>query len=230
VYVAYFDEVKSDPTQGQDFYIVGGIVVPADKIAHLEREASNIAEELFGTRELVPSTEFHASYCYFAKAHFKGWAIENRLQALTRLLRLVSETDGVKRVYSAINTPKLASRYSPPETAFLHFVERVEKALPADCPCLLIGDLDDQQAKNMVRDFSRYRQHGTPSAYGIEIKSLVDSVHFCRSHHSRLLQLADVYVFHVAGLYGSRKGYSAERFKELKKEIDLFPSRYKVWP
>jgi hypothetical protein len=33
----------------------------------------------------------------------------------------------------------------------------------------------------------------TPWAHGIEIKTVVDTVHFCKSHHSRLIQLADAF-------------------------------------
>lgn len=114
--------------------------------------------------------------------------------------------------------------------AFQHFVERAELAIPKDATALLIGDLDDQQAHNMVREFQRYRQHGTPTKRGIHTKSLVDSVHFCRSHHSRLLQLADVYAFNVAGYFSKRTGRFADMFAKAKKDIDLFPHRYKEWP
>lgn len=230
LYVAYFDEVKANPKQGQHHYLVGGIVVPSDKIKSMEEAVSDLAESTFGTRDLTVNTEFHASYCFGGKGPFKGKPIEQRLTAMASLLRLVAETEGVKRVYAAIDTGKLYKPEKAAETAFLHFVERVEKALPADTPCLMIGDLDDEQATNMVTDFLRYRQNGTPTNYGIKITKLVDSVHFCRSHHSRMLQLADNYLFKVSGAYSGRAGWPTKRLNELLADVSLYPHRYKEWP
>jgi hypothetical protein len=99
-----------------------------------------------------------------------------------------------------------------------------------DRPCVLIGDIDDEQSRNMVRDFSRFRTNGTPWAHGIEIKSVVDSVHFCRSHHSRLIQLADAYAWLVTHGWGGRKGDMAKLVNDAIKGANLFPSRYKYWP
>jgi hypothetical protein len=229
LFVTYFDEVKAMPQNGQNHYIVAGLVVPADLIGQLETAVTDLSEKYFGTRELVTSSEFHASYCYFGKGHFKGRPMAERIEMLAELLKIISEADGLKRVYAAIDTAKLWGGNAP-EVAFQHFVERAELAIPKNATALLIGDLDDQQAHNMVREFQRYRQHGTPTKWGIHIKSLVDSVHFCRSHHSRLLQLADVYAFHVAGYFSKRTGRFADMFAEAKKDIDLFPHRYKEWP
>lgn len=228
--IAYFDEVKAMPQNGQEHYLVGGLVVPLDKIAELEKAVTDLAVEVFESSDLVKETEFHASYCYFGKSQFKGMQPARRVEILVRLARLISETDGVKRVYAAINQPKLYSGTKTPEIAFAHFVERVEMAVPNGTPCLLIGDLDDEQATTMVRDFSRFRQKGTPWAYGIELRSVVDSVHFCRSHHSRLLQLADVYMFIVSGRFGSRKGWMKDLMAEGLKNVELWAHRYKEWP
>jgi hypothetical protein len=230
LYVTYFDEVKSNPKQGQHQYLVGGIIVPADKVSAMEQSVSDLAEATFGTRDLTINTEFHASYCYGGKGHFKGMAIEERLNLIASLLRIISETEGVMRVYAAIDTEKLYKPSTAAEVAFQHFVERVEMALPSGSPCLMIGDLDDEQANSMVKDFAKYRQRGTPTTYGIKIEQLVDSVHFGRSHHSRMLQLADNYMFKVSGGFSGRSGWPAKRLKELLADVNLFPTKYKVWP
>jgi len=112
----------------------------------------------------------------------------------------------------------------------MHFVERVHMAIERDAFAILIGDLDDQQARNMVSEFSRYRTRGTNSAYGKLITRIVDSVHFCRSHHSRMIQLADAYIFIVSGFYQERKGNMAEGLRKALADVNLFPNRYKEWP
>lgn len=228
MYIAYFDEVKPMPQHGRDHYLVGGIAVPMEQIGALERAVTNLAVEIFGSHELVPGTEFHANYCYFGKSHFKGMEPATRISILVRLAALIAHADGVKRVYAAINQTKIYN--AAPEYAFAHFVERMEMAIPNDQSCILIGDLDDEQSTNMVCDFSRFRQLGTPWAHGIDINRVVDSVHFCRSHHSRLLQLADVYLFIVAGKYGGRKGWMKDEFVKAFDGLDLYAHRFKDWP
>ena len=230
MYVAYFDEVKAMPQHGRTHYLVGGLAVPMETIGTLEHAVTALSEEVFGTTELTVDSEFHASYCYFGKGNFKGRPPQERIEVIARLARFISEADDVKRVYSAIKQPKLYNEDQAAEFAFAHFVERMELAIPRSEPCILIGDLDDEQATNMVNDFSRFRQRGTPWAYGIELKSVVDSVHFCRSHHSRLLQLADIYMFIVSGWYGGRKGWMKEALGKALEGMDLYAHRYKEWP
>jgi pyrroloquinoline quinone (PQQ) biosynthesis protein C len=67
-------------------------------------------------------------------------------------------------------------------------------------------------------------------AHGIDIKSVVDSVHFCRSHHSRLIQLADIYAWLVTHRWGKRTGDMAALVTQEIKDANLFPDRYKYWP
>jgi Protein of unknown function (DUF3800) len=64
----------------------------------------------------------------------------------------------------------------------------------------------------------------------MEISSIVDTVHFARSHHSRMIQLADVYLFLVTHRPGARNGWMAEALTEILKYKDLWPHRYKHWP
>lgn len=95
------------PQNGQNHYIVAGLVVPADLIGQLETAVTDLSEKYFGTRELVTSSEFHASYCYFGKSHFEGRPMAERIEILAELLKIISEADGLKRVYAAIDTAKL---------------------------------------------------------------------------------------------------------------------------
>lgn len=226
--VTYFDEVKANPQNGQDWYYVGGLSVPVDDIPILEEKTNVLAEKIFGTRDLTPETEFHASHIYFGKGSFKKVAPAVRVDALVQLAQAIGEAEGTKRVYAAINTSKLYNSAQASEIAFAHFCERVQMSLSSGTKTLLIGDLDDEHAKSMIAAFAQYRARGTPWSYGIKIKGIVDAVHFARSHHSRMIQLADTYLFLVT--HGGRKGWFAEKLAEGLKGIELWPHRYKMWP
>lgn len=116
--VTYFDEVKANPQNGQDWYYVGGLSVPDDEITALEEKANALAEEVFGTRDLTPQTEFHAAHIYFGKGAFKGVKPAVRVNALVQLARTIGEAEGTKRVYAAVNTTKLYGAAQAPEIAF----------------------------------------------------------------------------------------------------------------
>jgi hypothetical protein len=97
---------------------------------------------------------------------------------------------------------------------------------------ILIGDQDDEHMKDMIKRFNTYRLTGTFWDYGIEIESVVDSVYFARSHYSRMLQLADAYIFIISHKFTkSRNGWMAEKLREeLKDKIQPVMHKYKSWP
>ena len=229
MYVTYFDEVKADRRQGRDNYLVAGLVIGMEHVGAIETSLTNLSKELFGSAELIPETEFHADFIYRGRGNCKGRPIADRVEILTKLAKLIGENEYVGKVYAAIDTSKIYNENQAPEFAFAHFVERVQMCVP-NRPCILIGDLDDEQPRNMVRDFSKFCANGTPWAHGLEIKSIVDSVHFCRSHHSRLIQLADAYAWLTTHKMGTRTGDMAKLVTEAIKDVNLFPSRYKYWP
>jgi hypothetical protein len=227
VYVTYFDEVK--PVNEQQTYWIGGICVAIENIPAIEAQVSALAKEVFGTSELTTNTEFHGRDIYFSKAAFKGVAPQKRLEVLSRLADILSNGDIVKRVYAAINTTKLYAPEKAAQFAF-DFCERVQLCVGQDHKTLLIGDEDHEQVRDLVRDFATYRMHGTPWDFGMEINSIVDTVHFARSHHSRMIQLADVYLFLITHSSGTRNGWMAEALTEILNAKELWAHRYKHWP
>jgi len=230
MYVAYFDEVKAQPANGQHWYIVGGLAVPLDLVGPLEERMTDLSVSCFQSPELTQATEFHASHMYAGKSYFKGIAAGDRIAMMSKVMEIVCAEERVKRVYAAIDTRNLYNPAQAPEFAFAHFVERLQMVTKPGESAILIGDLDDEQSKSMVADFSRFRARGTPWAHGIEITRVVDSVHFCRSHHCRMIQLADAYVFSVGSEYGTRKGWQADAYMKAISGFNRFPNRYKVWP
>jgi Protein of unknown function (DUF3800) len=231
MYVTYFDEVKADPRQGQNSYWVGGITVPMEAIEETEGRVNELAKQVFGSTELTPDTEFHCKLLYAGRGPFKGRKPEERIDIFVSLVDILVESEVIKRVFAEIVTARLmGSQKKPNEIAFAFFCERVQM-LVSPQTTILIGDQDDEQVKAMIRDFSRYRADGTFWDYGIKIKNVVDTVHFARSHHSRMIQLADVYMFYVTHMYSkSRQGWMAEKLREKLKGKDLYPHRYKKWP
>ena len=97
---------------------------------------------------------------------------------------------------------------------------------------------DDRETDNVAKIFSvdrsTYRAAGTGFRYGLEIRTLFESVHFTHSHLSRFLQLADIYSWSPQYLNRHRSStdtrhqYMLEVFGSA--EVNLFPAKYKEWP
>jgi hypothetical protein len=231
-FVTYFDEIKPDAKAGRHEYVVGGLVIPFGQIKPLEKVVSELAVEIFGTSEMTPLTEFHAAHIYFGKGAFKGKPAERRIEVLSRLGGIIHDAraQGVGQVYGCANSDLIHST-DPAKTAFAFFCERVQAFVGGNADTLLIGDLDGEESRQMIRDFSRYRIDGkTPWDYGAPIPSIIDSVHFAHSHHSRLLQLADAYLFLLTRNWGSKTGWMLTSLNKACEGQNLFPDRYKEWP
>jgi hypothetical protein len=154
MYVTYFDEVKADVRQGQNSYWVGGIAVPMEAIAETESRLNELAQDVFGSTELTPETEFHCKLLYSGRGPFRGRAPEERMKILIRLVDILAESATIKRVFAEIVTSRLkASQKKPHQIAFAFFCERVQM-LVSPQTTILIGDQDDEQVKAMIRDFS----------------------------------------------------------------------------
>jgi hypothetical protein len=233
VHVVYFDEVKY--AQGkQNYYWLGGIVASAEAIWSLENALAALSDELFGTPNLTRETEFHTSDIFHRKKNFKDWPdITKRLDVIKRLLTILNAAP-IGKIYVRVEPAKMVAS-DIERKAFMFFTERVELYLRGEkSPGILIGDRENDRVSGTFSEIlSRYRSSGTPYAYGTRLTHLIDTVHFTDSHHSRMLQLADLYVwalqFYVGGDNTVYPRSDLAAFIKESTQI-LVPHRYKVWP
>jgi hypothetical protein len=166
---------------------------------------------------------------------WKGRSLATRVDLLKSLALLLGERDLIKRVHVRIDVGKLLFGKDPSELAFMFFVEKANSLLKEEREIgLLIGDFEHERIVDRVTEkLSNYRANGTPYDFGREIDALVDTVHFCRSHHSRLLQLADVYAWFSQLPHGPSASKQPQQslIEFARKEADiLWPNKLKHWP
>jgi hypothetical protein len=230
MYVTYFDEVKANPKQGMNDYFIGGICLPINKIKDIEERIKAVSVEVFGTSELTSDTEFHASHIYSGKGSYRGMKPVDRIEIIRTLAEIIDDCrEFVDLIYASVDTTKYAKEDAA-RVAFMFFCERVNMNVRLRGSTILIGDYEDRESKEMIKNFLRFRQSRTDWDYGIVLDAIVDSVHFAKSHHSRLIQLADIYCFCATHRVSGRGGWMAEKFSTAIKEMNFFPSRYKHWP
>ena len=194
MYLLYYDEVKLEPKK-QPYFWLGAICVDATNVSSIEDEVNDISEATFGSRLLDKTTEFHGKEIVGKKGNFKGWTLEKRLKVLEALLAIIAK-DEVKCLYIKIVVEKLHKQSrTPHETAFMFLIERADKLFKSlDSVGMLFGDYDQPFIGPSVASLSRYRQGGTDWTLSCKIENIIDTVHFARSHHSRMIQLADVFL------------------------------------
>lgn len=231
--IAYFDEVKHQ--KDRPFYWLGALIADADLIRKLEEQCNDLAGSVFGSRQLTKGTEFHAADIMNGHEHFKGWEWERRIDVLKRLTTILGSAEGLAKVYVKINVELIVHDIDIEAEAFMHLVERVDSYMFGQkLPGMLIGDRENEVVSGkFAESLSQYRTVGTARAFGKEVRRLLDTVHFTHSHHSRMLQLADLYVWlrqlRAAGDHG--KWHRKEIIDHIAS-IDncLSPVKYKEWP
>ena len=233
--IIYFDEVKYQEGN-QPYYWIGGIVVTPEAIWRLENSVSELAKECFGASTLSRETEFHAAEIFHRKRNFKKWnEINKRVKVLHQLAEIINSEEELAKIYVRIEPAKMVTDSNIEEKAFMFFVERVEQYLRANrTPGMLIGDRENESVSNQFSEtLSHYREYGTSYQFGIELAHLIDTVHFTDSHHSRMLQLADIYVWLIQLCFNSDPDAHPQKLivEFVKEKTDLLsPNKYKIWP
>lgn len=231
--IAYFDEVKYQKGRSP-FYWLSAVVANPELIWKLERELNDLAEQAFGSRNLTRETEFHAADILNGHEQFKDWGWDKRIETLKRLITIFGTAEGLGKMFVKIDVQKMLSS-DIEGTAFMFLVERIDGYLRAKkAPGMLIGDRENESVAGLFAEsLSRYRTGGTKYHFGKELTHLLDTVHFTHSHHSRMLQLADLHVWlrqlRAAGDCGK---WHRQQILEHVASIDscLFADKYKVWP
>jgi hypothetical protein len=232
--IAYFDEVKY--SKSKPYYWLGALIATPIQIRNLELKVNDLSEEIFGSRSLAKENEFHASHVFNGNGVFEDWDWEKKFDLLSKLIEIINSENDVGKIYVRINVNELTHGSVDVETtAFMYLVERIESYLRVrSIPGLLIGDREsDHVSSKFAGDLSHYKECGTTWSFGRDIKNLIDTVHFTHSHHSRMIQLADAYVYFMQFLAaGDNKKAEKKQLIEYIRSLDNFTkvSKCKIWP
>jgi hypothetical protein len=231
MHLVYIDEVKYQPPE-QRYYWLGALAFPENAIQAVDARLSSVAADYFGTPVLDVCNEFHAKHILHGRGPFKGHQLERRLELYKQLLDAIDETVNLGRIEIRIDPTKmLAAEFT--DKAFMFLVEKVDEHMVAQkSVALLIADEDREVAGINVVSLSGWKAQGTRYAFGKDITRIVDTIHHTRSHHSRLLQLADIYVYTLAMVVRDGGDYPRQQLinHARSKGNLLFPSKYKLWP
>ena len=231
MHLLYYDEVKYDPPT-QPYFWLGAICMDADDVSLVESAVNDVSELAFGSRLLAKETEFHGKELVGGRGNFKGRAYQDRLEVLTKLLAIIGQ-EKVKRVYIRIIPANITHSSTPPdEIAFMYLIEQADSLFKSlGGVGMMFGDYDEPMIGSSVASLSRFRAGGTQWHRGRNIENIIDTVHFARSHHSRMIQLADVFLYCLQFMVqDNSKGWRKGVADVIVASGIQTCSRVRVWP
>ncbi|WP_448222526.1 DUF3800 domain-containing protein [Gordonia iterans] len=193
-----------DESDHGDFRCFAAVVADEDATKQLTDRLTELMAQASRDYGIPSSTELHAHPMFHgkeawaavgqrARANLHEKVIDAILDAdVTLLLRHVSE----QRLRERQDRRGYPDRFPPEQVCFQHILQRVDKiATSRGEYALVIADERGDRERHRER-FATYQTVGTPGVYlHTTLPSLLDTVHFAPSHHSRMLQAADMLAF-----------------------------------
>lgn len=230
MYIIYFDEVKNRPGK-QRYYWLGALAIPIDSALSIEKKVNDLSNEVFGSSLLSKDTEFHGYPILCGTGFFKNFDDSKRISIYQKLLVIIHSVKEILKINIRIDSNKYYASMGINEMAFIFLIEKTNELMwDRETLGLLIGDYDDPIIDLSVKQLSEYKEGGTPYRCK-NISNLIDTVHYAKSHHSRFIQLADIYVH---SLQLQEKKYNQPISLSIQafiKSLEIrFPDKYKDWP
>jgi hypothetical protein len=231
MFLFYYDEVKYHPPKQSSFWL-GGVAVEASAALSVENKVNEVSEDAFGSRILDRGKEFHGQKLVQGNGCFKGVSVEQRAEFLGRLLKIAAD-ESVLRFFVKVNPENfVATSDSPDEIAFMFLVEQINCYLTKKQSYgLLLGDYDEPVIGGSVISLSKFKASGTYWSKATTVDRIVDTVHFAKSHHSRMIQLADIYLYCRQFHKYDADAPWRKKFNECIQNSGILASSFsKIWP
>lgn len=235
MHLAYFDENKF--TKEDPHFVIGGFLVPDEACTKVEKDLAQIQFNFFGSQVLRKETEFHGKDMLHGKGNFKRRSLEDRIALFKDIASAVKKHKlTIRLIFVDVVAHRQKYDFPTPEyrlglmlmlEKFAGYLDSIEDV------GLVFGDYEKDEVTQAVVSFSEYKMTGTPFL-GYSIDSILDTVYFTQSHHSRFLQLADVIVY-LASRYETpderRKKWHEQElsmlWESIKANVDIYVKR---WP
>lgn len=211
---------------------MGGIGVSPERIPEIEELVNTISQEVFGSSLLKKETEFHGIEICRGNGLFKGVDFEIRLDILQRLLAILARDD-IFRIHVEIRPANIVYSTKPiDEIAFMYLTEQFNSLLQDQQTIgMMFGDYDEPAIGTSVASLSRFRKGGTDWSRSKEIDRIIDTVHFAQSHHSRMIQLADIFLYCLQFLFGDNTSHWRRSIYEIIRESNIAHcAKSRTWP
>lgn len=194
VLLTYLDESYS-----KDSYYIAGLAVHHEAVRSLENALTEVVAR--ATRELSVGhlrAELHGHPLFHGEGDWERAKPRQRIAVYNWAFDAIAQHD-VKIFLRGVDSKRLRERYAHPEdphdVCLRHLLERVNNyANGSDQAALVIADELHEHDRRRT-DLRNFKDYGTPGYLSSKLPRIVDTIHFAPSHHSRLIQAADLVAF-----------------------------------
>lgn len=193
VLLAYVDESYT----ANHFYLAA-VVASGDAVRSIEAAYDDLVSEYAARFAIGDDAELHGHDLFQGDAAWGAVPTRARINVYRRALRAIAEADA-QVILRGMDVARQRQRYmraDPPHEVVLgHLLERVNLCVAAQRAwSLVVADEVHTQERHRT-NFRDFRLNGTPGYMTSTLPRLLDTIHFAPSHHSRLLQAADLVAF-----------------------------------
>lgn len=201
----YLDEAgntgsKADPDQ--PIHMVGSLIVDQAHVRLIEARLNELAERcrtlIHAAGHPVPTDpiEFHGADLFGGKGAFKPISPADRIALCEDIVAACRDGEAAFG-HCAVDKTKLSGSYQPHMLCFQFTLERLQIRLSQESELgLLIADEHREPEEKIIQDLAFSKEFGTAWGYrSVAIKNVIDTVHFVKSRHNRLVQACDVLTY-----------------------------------
>jgi hypothetical protein len=190
---AYIDETGNSggkKSEDQPIHLLGSLVIDSCEVRFVEDAMDEIAA---GYSEDGSSVEFKGADLYGGHGSFKKTKPADRIVTTEKLIDLAVEHARAFG-YAGVDKRKSFASDHPQVISITFLLERLQPYLRAHKEhALIVADEYNELGDSLIEQYERFKKTGTSWGYAkVKLANVVDSLHYVKSKHSRLLQLCDV--------------------------------------
>lgn len=220
-------------------YYMGALLVDADMTRAITEALDGIGQFIAGqVPEFDPGAEFHAYDVFQGKKAWRKVPVELRVRACQMVLRDTTVT-GARFLLRGINIHALLHRYKSPhdphQLALCQALESVQNVADwdgqAEEDILAIADEHHAAADSRTR-FATLKEVAVKGFTKNPLNQFLDTIYFGPSHHSRLLQAADMATFFANRVrhVEEKDPRARDAMRRIAKDLERMTRYSYVWP
>lgn len=217
-------------------YFIGALIANVDAIQHIQASFDRIGRNLADVcPDFTPDSEFHAYDMFHGEGQWSAVSIPMRAKACVLAVKSIANS-GATFVCRGIDIGNLRERYDDPypvhELALAQALESADEWLTGKGDYAIVVADEHHTAEDGRTRFRRMTLGPNTGYSACTITRLVDNIYFGPSHHSRLLQAADMATYFTNRLETvEREAPSAQAsMQKIRKSLEQFTHRVYIWP
>jgi hypothetical protein len=234
VQLVYIDETGSTGrgANKQPVLTLAAVIVDEDKVQPLSRAMRRVAVE--HVEWLQDDFEFHGQEIWNGTGPWVGKRPPELLAVYKAAIDLIEEFD-LRISRSSINKELLHIKYNgaADDNSYLLALQFLLEKIDYGFNKILIADEAKEHQLRAIKMVADLQQWGAGLVPGRQLKNIIDSLHFVRSHASYGVQMADLVAFILQRSDRNREGHpdATAALAQLRRTIDDHISTWREpWP